>query len=235
MIPASPGDDDNAKPGCMKILVLDAAAGRCMAGVVADGVLVAEQTETAARGQATLLSAMVVNVLNEAGLTATALDLVAVTVGPGSFTGIRAGLALAHGIGLGLGVPVIGVTIGEALANSLPSLSHRRLWTAIEGRRGRVFLERDGAAMAVALDDLPFPAAPVVVGGSAAVQVAAGLAARGGDVTLADECLPTARHLAQVGARRHAGELLPLAAEPLYIDPPEARLPVGGLRPAPRV
>jgi tRNA threonylcarbamoyl adenosine modification protein YeaZ len=234
MIPATPADNGNTKPSCMKILTLDAAAGRCMAGIVADGERVAEQIETAARGQATLLPAMLVRVLSEAALAATALDLVAVTVGPGSFTGIRAGLALAHGIGLGLGVPVIGVTVGEALADCLPNLGHRRFWSATEGRRGRVFLEREGAAIAATLDDLPFPSAPVAVGGSAAVQVATELVARGGDVTLL-ECIPTARHLARVGARRFAGELLPLAAEPLYVDPPEARLPIGGLRPPPRV
>jgi len=50
---------------------------------------------------------------------------------------------------------------------------------------------------------------------------------------LTDARLPTPRHVAMAGARRLAGELPPLAAQPLYVDPPEARLPRGGLRPAP--
>jgi hypothetical protein len=50
---------------------------------------------------------------------------------------------------------------------------------------------------------------------------------------LTDARLPTARHIAVVGARRLAGDLPPRPAQPLYVDPPEARLPQGGLRPAP--
>jgi hypothetical protein len=75
---------------------------------------------------------------------------------------------------------------------------------------------------------------PIAVAGNAAVEVAARLAARGADVMLTDARLPVGTHVAQVGALRHAGALPPLAAQPLYVDPPEARLPAGGLRAAPR-
>jgi hypothetical protein len=73
----------------------------------------------------------------------------------------------------------------------------------------------------------------VAVAGDAAVAVAAWLAAHDIDVMLTDARLPTARHVAMAGVRRLAGALPPLAAQPLYVDPPEARLPQGGLRPAP--
>jgi tRNA threonylcarbamoyl adenosine modification protein YeaZ len=217
----------------MLILALDSALAHCSAGLVADGVLRAGRRQEAGRGQAALLPVMVEALLDEAGLAATGLDLIAVTVGPGSFTGIRAGLALAHGIALGAGVPVVGVTVGEALADALPHLGARQLWSAIDSRRGRVFLERDGSVLAYALDNLPRAASPVAVAGDAAVAVAARLAARDTDVMLTDARLPTARHVAMVGARRVAGELPPRPAQPLYVDPPEARLPQGGLRPAP--
>jgi tRNA threonylcarbamoyl adenosine modification protein YeaZ len=217
----------------MKVLAVDAALGRCSVTLVADGELVTGRTRDGARGHPALLPAMVLNVLSEAGLAATCVDLVAVTVGPGSFTGIRAGLALAHGLGLGLGLPVIGVTVGEALADSLASIGSRRVWSAIDSRRGRVFLERDGIVTAFVLDELPFPMRPIAVAGNAAVEVAARLAARGADVMLTDARLPVGRHIARAAAQRHAGALPPLAAEPLYVDPPEARLPAGGLRPAP--
>jgi tRNA threonylcarbamoyladenosine biosynthesis protein TsaB len=217
----------------MHILALDSALAQCSCGLVTDGALRAGRQQEATRGQAALLPLMAAAVLDEAGFGATDLDLIAVTVGPGSFTGIRAGLALAHGIGLAAGVPVIGVTVGEALADALPHLGSRQLWTAIDSRRGRVFLERNGAVMAFALDDLPSAAGPVAVAGDAAVAVAARLAAGGTDVMLTDARRPTPRHVAMAGARRVAGGLPPLPALPLYVDPPEARLPQGGLRPAP--
>jgi tRNA threonylcarbamoyladenosine biosynthesis protein TsaB len=217
----------------MLILALDSALARCSAGLVADGVLRAGRQQDAGRGQAALLPVMVAAVLDEAGVSATDLDLIAVTVGPGSFTGIRAGLALAHGIALGAGVPIVGVTVGEALADALPHLGVRQLWSAIDSRRGRVFLERDGSVEACALDSLPRTTGAVAVAGDAAVVVAARLAARDTDVMLTDARLPTARHVAMVGARRVAGDLPPRAAQPVYVDPPEARLPQGGLRPAP--
>jgi tRNA threonylcarbamoyl adenosine modification protein YeaZ len=163
------------------------------------------------------------------------LDLVAVTVGPGSFTGIRAGLALAHGIGLALGVPVIGVTVGEAIAEAFPRLGDRDLWTATDSRRGHVFLERGTTVVSLPMEALPMPVRAVAVAGGAALQVASRLAAVGANVMLTDARFPMARHIAQVAERRHAGTLPPRAAQPLYVDPPEARLPVGGLRPPPEV
>jgi tRNA threonylcarbamoyladenosine biosynthesis protein TsaB len=71
------------------------------------------------------------------------------------------------------------------------------------------------------------------VAGDAAAAVAARLAARGADVMLTDARLPIARHVAVAAERRFRGELRPLPAQPLYVDPPEARLPAAGLRPPP--
>jgi tRNA threonylcarbamoyladenosine biosynthesis protein TsaB len=217
----------------MRVLALDAALARCSAAIVVDQQIAAQRQEDAVRGHAALLPVMAAAVLDEAKLRATDLDLVAVTVGPGSFTGIRAGLALAHGIALAAGVPVVGVTVGEALADALPHLGERRLWSAIDSRRGRVFLERDGVIAAFSLDGLPAVVGRVAVAGDAAIAVAARLAARDADVTLTDARLPLARHVAVVAGQRLAGTRPPLVAQPLYVDPPEVRLPAGGLRPPP--
>jgi tRNA threonylcarbamoyladenosine biosynthesis protein TsaB len=210
----------------MRVLALDAALARCSAAVVVDGEVVSARQQDAERGHAALLPALTQAVLAESGVVPATLDLIAVTVGPGSFTGLRAGLALAHGISLAAGVPVVGVSVGEALAEAFPYLGQRRLWSAIDSRRSRIFLERDGVVAVMALDDLPQPEGPVAVAGDAAIPVAARLAAREVNVMLTDARLPLARHVALVGQQRLAGELPPRAAQPLYVDPPEARLPV---------
>lgn len=215
----------------MFILALDSALEGRSAGLVADGALAAARTADGSGGPS--LAEMAQAVLDEARLPAAGLGLVAVTVGPGRFTGIRAALALAHGIGVAAGVPVVGVTVGEALSDAFPRLGRRELWTAIDSRRGRVFLERGSDITAHALADLPRAAGAVAVAGDAAPAVAAWLAGRGADVMLTDSRRPMPRHVALAALARRDGALRPLEALPLYVDPPAASLPAGGLRPSP--
>lgn len=222
----------------MRILALDGALARCAAAIVIDGRVVAMRLLRAERGQPAVLPGLVGVVLDESGLNASGLDAIAVTVGPGSFTGLRAAIALAQGLGAGAGRPVVGVSVAEAMAAALPSLGGRQLWVAIDNRRGRVFLHRaDGAGMThpepTALDDMPWPAQRLAIAGDAAPEVASRLAARNCDVMLTDVRLPPIRQVALVAAERLAGDRPYLPARPLYVDPPEAKLPAGGLRPAP--
>jgi tRNA threonylcarbamoyladenosine biosynthesis protein TsaB len=214
----------------MRILVLDSALARCTAAVIVDNAVVTSRSEDRKQAHEAVLPTMARDVLEAAGGE---LDLVAVTVGPGSFTGIRAGLALAHGIALGRGVPVVGLTVGEAIADAFPHLGDRVLWTVTDSRRGHIFLERDGGILSLAHEALPPPPHKVAIAGSAALHVAARLAGAGANVMLTDARFPQPRHIALVAKRRHAGELPPRAAQPLYVDPPEAKLPAGGLRPPP--
>ncbi|MBV9250422.1 MAG: tRNA (adenosine(37)-N6)-threonylcarbamoyltransferase complex dimerization subunit type 1 TsaB [Acetobacteraceae bacterium] len=217
----------------MRVLALDSALVRCSAAVVVDAAVAAGRHEDARHGVASRLPVMAATVLEESGISPPALDYISVVVGPGSFTGIRAGLALAHGLSLAAGIPLIGVTVGEALAEALPHLGGRRFYAAIDSRRGRVFLECEGGIGAYSLDALPEPYAPVAIAGDAAIAVAARWAAAGKNVMLTDARLPSARHVALAGHKRFLGLLPPLATQPLYIDPPEARLPPDGLRPPP--
>jgi len=216
------------------ILALDASLARCSVALLGDGRLLAHRMRDGDRGHAAVLPPMAAAVLAEAGLRAADLDAVAAVVGPGGFTGLRAALALAHGIALGAGLPVIGVTTGEALAAALPpeERAGRAVWAAVDSRRGRVALERfarcGGAAAApevFSAEELPPSCGRMVVAGDAAEAVAARLAACGADALLSAVRLPDAAAAARVAALRLAGRLPPLPARPLYAEPPAVRRP----------
>ena len=89
----------------MKILALDTATSSCSVAIWADAVKAARATAME-RGHAEALMTMVVEAMAEAGVAFPDIDLVAVTVGPGSFTGLRIGLAAARGMGEWLSTPL---------------------------------------------------------------------------------------------------------------------------------
>ncbi len=93
----------------MYILSLDSAGNACSACVWCDGRVLAEAREEMARGQDARLVPLTQNVMAKAGMTFDGLDRIAVTRGPGSFTGLRIGLAAARGFGLAANKPVVGV------------------------------------------------------------------------------------------------------------------------------
>jgi tRNA threonylcarbamoyladenosine biosynthesis protein TsaB len=213
----------------VRILALDAALGPCSAALVENGILLAQHRSDDPRGASAALPGLVASVLSDSpgGFAA-----IAVTVGPGSFTGVRAALALAHGLALGAATPITGVTSMEAIAAACGPTPGRDLWVAIDTRRTRVFLGRGEAITVVAPDDLPDPAGPVALAGDAAQDVAARLAARGHDVILTGIDRIDAHHVGLAGARRLAGVMPPREAQPLYVESPEAR-PAAMGRPAP--
>lgn len=215
----------------MRVLTIDCALPTCGVALVEDAVVLAERLVEAPRGQAALLPPLLAALLAEGWH----FDLVAASVGPGSFTGLRVGLSLAHGVALASGGALVGVTVGEAIAAmpAEPGCAGRTLWVATGARTGRVFLEHAGTARAAALDALPMPCGPVALAGPAAPEVAVAWAAKGVDVLLTAIRRPGPAALAAVALRRQAGELPPREAQPLYVDPPEAALPRGGLRPPP--
>lgn len=209
----------------MKILALDSALGRASAAILSGNhVLGAASGEGSAA-----LAVLAARALVASGLAVRDLDAVAATIGPGSFTGIRAGLALASGLALAAGIEVVGVSVAEAIAVLLPDVPPERLWIAIDSRRGHVFLDRAGELASCALASLPRPAGPVVLAGDAAEAVAVFL---GAEARLAGIRLPDATGVARAAALRLGGRLPPRSALPLYVDPPAA-LPAQGARPSP--
>lgn len=104
----------------MTVLAFDCAISGLAVAVVRDGIALAERREEG-RGQAATLLPAIAATLQEAGVDRRALALIAVTVGPGSFTGVRVGLAAARGLALALGVPLAGITTTAALLAAVPN------------------------------------------------------------------------------------------------------------------
>jgi tRNA threonylcarbamoyl adenosine modification protein YeaZ len=212
------------------MLAIDAALPRAGIAILgADGAVLARRFTEGRPGLIETLPVLLETCIAQAGI---AVDAVAVTTGPGSFTGLRTAIALAQGFAAAAGVPVWGVPVEEAFAQAFPA-PHRPLWTAIRARRGRIFLIRDGAAAGFADPDLPRTKTPVAVAGNAANEVAATLAAAGGDVILTNARMIDPIWVARAALARRAAGLAAHPAQPVYVDPPEAKLPAGGLRPEP--
>lgn len=195
----------------MRLLVLDAALSRCLAALVEDGRVLMERVHDGTHGQPAALPPLVEAVLQGE------VEAVAVGVGPGSFTGLRTAIALAQGIGLARGIPVIAVTTGEALT----AMSDGPAWAVTENRRGDLFLERpDAAPCVVAEPALPRPAGITWIMGDGAPRAVARMRARGWPVGLGDVRRIEASALARVALRRLRGEVPALPLEPLYVEPP---------------
>src|ERR1043166_3410136 len=100
----------------MKILAVDTALGACSAAVLQDETSLAHRFVAMERGHAEALAPMVQEAMAEAGSAFTDLDRLAVTTGPGTFTGQRVGLAFMRGLRVALNRPLTGVTTLEAMA-----------------------------------------------------------------------------------------------------------------------
>jgi tRNA threonylcarbamoyl adenosine modification protein YeaZ len=213
----------------MLILAIDAAFSRAGAALVKDGATLEKRFCPGRPGLIETLPPLLQDLLATA---AARPEAVAVTIGPGSFTGLRTAISLAQGYAAAAAIPIWGVTVGEALAQAFPQL-HRPLWVAIRARKDRIFLIRDGIAEAFTDAGLPRTPPPVAVAGDAANELATHLAAAGGDVILTNARAIDPAWVARAALARQAAGLPPHKPQPLYVDPPEARLPAGGLRPAP--
>lgn len=190
------------------ILAFDTSGPHCAVAVLRGDAMLCARHVDMARGQAEQLMPLVAEALDAAGVTLADLDAIAVGRGPGNFTGIRLSVAAARGLSLSLGVPAIGVTTLEAVAEAGP----RPMLATLDARRGAVYAQRFDAADA---------GAPELVADAETLDPA--LPRFGSGPGAAPAPLPIAEAIGRVALRR-----LDAPAErpaPLYIRPADAAPP----------
>lgn len=129
------------------LLAIDTSGPRLQLALLA-GARVYVHVEDIAKGHAEILFDRIAVLLADAGLAYADLTGIAVTTGPGSFTGLRIGLSAARGLGLALGIPVIGLP--TLLATALPHLGALPVAIVADARRGEAYLavfDRTGTAL----------------------------------------------------------------------------------------
>jgi tRNA threonylcarbamoyladenosine biosynthesis protein TsaB len=128
----------------MLILAIDTALDACSACVLDTDSerMIARESEAMKRGHAEALMPLIARVMKESGIAFAALDRIAVTTGPGSFTGLRVGLSAARGIGLAADRPVVGLTTLAAYAAPVVSKNGEQpVISAIDARHGHVYFQ----------------------------------------------------------------------------------------------
>ncbi len=227
------------------LLAFDTAGTACSAAVWRGGAIRARRFEIMSRGQSERLVPMIEEVMAEAGIAYPALDAIAVTRGPGGFTGVRIGLATARALALACARPVIGVSNFEAVAAAVPEDERRgrSLAVVIDAKRSDLYVQAFGAvpgavpgegglapvteaqAIAPANLDAILPAGPLLLAGDAVEAARGALEVAGRDVMAA--AAPGQADAGWVAALA-AGQPLPEAGapppEPIYLRGPDVTL-----------
>jgi len=217
----------------MLILAIDTALAACAAAVFdTDGAkILASEILPMARGHAEALMPLVARVMDRADIAFSELDRIAVTTGPGSFTGLRVGISAARGIALASGRPAVGVsTLAAYAAPHIANEGGDSVVAAIDARHGHVYLQVLAGAgrtlvgpQIASVDEAvrAATAAPArLVGSGAALIAAAWPPDIAAPVLVAPEDAPGIAWVARLGA---AAANTDVAPTPLYLRAPDAR------------
>lgn len=137
----------------MIVLALDTAGVDCAAAIYDSGrnTMLGEASDMIGKGHAEHLMGIVDRALDQAGVALSDIDRLAVTIGPGSFTGIRVGVAAARGFALSLDIPAVGITTLEVMAAAQREKTPgRAVLAAMDAKREEIYLQSfaaDGAAL----------------------------------------------------------------------------------------
>ena len=212
----------------MKLLAIETSTEACSVAVYADGALHVRH-ELAPRRHTQLVLPWADQLLAETGVAKAQLDAIAVGRGPGAFTGVRLGIALAQGLALALDRPLLPVSTLAVLAMQGKG---ERILAAIDARMGEVYagpFTRDAEGLVSPCGDevvcapglLPLPEAPVHGVGTGFAAESGALVTRLGSQLLDCDALalPRADDLARLAVRAFArGEAVaPEAVEPAYL------------------
>ncbi len=226
----------------MFILAADTALGACSAALLNGDEALAQEFEPMERGHAEALAPMVESLMRKAAVPFSAIDRLAVTVGPGTFTGQRVGLAFMRGLKLALRRPLVGITTMSAMAHQAMIETGLPLAAALhDAKRGEVYFGlRDGtgelippavAPVKIALDGIAGQAGgrAIALAGTAAQAARDLLMARGVEARLSSVRHPDALYVAMLARSVPEPESVP---KPLYLRPSDARLPepIGAIR-----
>jgi tRNA threonylcarbamoyladenosine biosynthesis protein TsaB len=217
----------------MRVLAIDTALAACSTAVLdtVSGSIVAGESLPMLRGHAEALMPLIARVMQRAELAFTAIDRVAVTVGPGSFTGLRVGISAARGIALAADRPAVGVsTLAAYAAPHLAEDKTVNVIAAIDARHEHVYLQVFGpngrivvAPRLATLGDAVRAAciAPCRVVGSAA-QAVVDRMPKGAPTPLGLDArdAPDIDWVARMGAVMPEGQSPP---KPLYLRAPDAQ------------
>jgi tRNA threonylcarbamoyladenosine biosynthesis protein TsaB len=207
------------------ILALDTCLTACSAAILDGDRVLAARSEAMPRGHQERLAPMVRELAEEAGVAFKSLDRVGVTVGPGSFTGLRVGIAFAKGMGAALSIPVVGVGTLEAMAFGRTGF----VAASIDARRGQIYLQLfgDGVALtapdAVTLETAAARIAEVYAGGPATFTGSGAPLLEG---ILSGAAIETPDGPDPVAIARLAARAPIRPVRPLYLRAPDAKLPI---------
>jgi len=202
------------------ILALDCATGPCSVALWHDGKIVAYVENLTPVVQSACLIPMVEEALKQGNLSYKDLTMVAATVGPGSFTGIRIGLAAAKGIAYAAGIPNQGYTTLEVLAFATRTEKNPTL-ALLQAGKGECYYQYFVGGTPVAEAQLGTTEQIMAQSTALPTAVCGNIALKNNDFIETGLTFPRADILAELAAT--ASKYLPLT--PLYIRPPDAKLP----------